>query len=382
MKDLVIVGGGFAGTWAAMSAAATRATQNASEISINLVSQSDSLCIRPRLYECAKHDMLVPLQPLMDKIGVTLIHDSVEGVKGQAVSLQNGANARFDVMVLAAGSSVNLPACEGAAEFGFAVDDFASTQKLDDHLGQLDASNGSDGTIVVVGSSFSGIEIVTKLRQRLGGAFRLVLVDRSDRPGAAMGDTLAAPIRQALDVAQVEFRGDSSPEEVTASQVSFTNGPDIKCATVVFATGFKANALTAHLSQETDPQGRLVVDDMLRVPGQKSIYAAGDVASAMVDPDHRSLMSCQHAMPMGVAAGRNAVLDLLGLAPVAYSQPFYATCIDLGMSGAVFTNGWDRTIVKSGTEGAETKQQINTQWIYPPQPSMGRDKIFEMIASS
>lgn len=326
--------------------------------------------------------MLVPLKPLMDEIGVTLIHDSVEAIEGRTLLLRSGANVGFDGMVLAAGSSVNLPACKGAAQFGFWVDDFESTQKLDEHLKTLDTTNNVDGTVVVVGSSFSGIEIVTKLRQRLGEAFQLVLIDRNDRPGTSMGDSLEAPVRHALEDARVEFRGNTSPQEVTASQVTCTNGQEIRSSTVIFATGFHANALTAHLAQNTDPLGRLMVDEMLRVAGKTSVFAAGDVASAMVDMDHRALMSCQHAMPMGVAAGRNAVLDLLDLEPVAYSQPFYATCIDLGKSGAVFTNGWERSIVKSGPEGAEMKQQINTQWIYPPLPTMGREKIFAMIRNS
>lgn len=382
MQDLVIVGGGFAGTWAAMSAAATRASNDASEMNISLVSQSDSLCIRPRLYEGARDDMLVPLKPLMDEIGVNLIHDSVEGLQGQALLLRSGADIDFGCVVLAAGSSVNLPACKGAAQFGFAVDDFESTQVLDEHLKTLDPTNDVEGTIVVVGSSFSGIEIVTKLRQRLGEAFRLVLIDRNGLPGSSMGEYLEEPVRRALEDARVEFRGNTSPKQITSSRLSCSDGEKIGSATIIFATGFQANALTAHVSQNTDASGRVIVDEMLRVADQKSVFAAGDVASAMVDKEHRTLMSCQHAMPMGIAAGRNAVLDLLELEPVAYGQPFYATCIDLGMSGAVFTNGWERSIVKSGSEGAEMKQQINTQWIYPPQPTMGREKIFAMIENA
>jgi NADH dehydrogenase len=190
---------------------------------------------------------------------------------------------------------------------------------------------------------------------------------------------LEEQVKQALEDARIEFLGNTSPEEITASQVTCTDGQEIGSATAIFATGFQANALTSQLSQNMDASGRLVVDEMLRVAGQKSIFAAGDVASAMVDKDHRAMMSCQHAMPMGVAAGRNAVLDLLGLELEPYAQPFYATCIDLGMSGAVFTNGWERSIIKSGAEGAEMKQQINTQWIYPPRPTIGREKIFEMV---
>lgn len=382
MQELVIVGGGFAGTWAAMSAAATRASEDGKEISISVVSPNNSLCIRPRLYEGANEEMLVPLEPLFDEIGVRFVQDSVEGLNDQKLTLQSGEKIRCDSAVLAAGSVLNLPDFDGAAQFGFVVDDYESTRKLDEHLKQLDPTNDADTTIVVIGSSFSGIEIITKLRQRLGQAMRLVLVDRNETPGASLGENLEAPVRSALNDANIAFRAQADPKKLTPDCLSLSDGTEIQTRTVIFATGFRANALTGSVSQDRDGAGRIFVDEMLRVAGAKSVFAAGDVASAMADSDHRTLMSCQHAMPMGIAAGRNAVRDLLGLEPAAYAQPFYATCIDLGLSGAVFTNGWERSIVKSGTEGAEMKEQINTQWIYPPAPSLGRQKIFEMIQNA
>lgn len=58
--------------------------------------------------------------------------------------------------------------------------------------------------------------------------------------------------------------------------------------------------------------------------------------------------------------------DLLGLPLIAYSQSRYLTCLDLGRSGAVVTQGWERQIAKTGAEGKAFKRWINTQLIYPP----------------
>lgn len=77
-------------------------------------------------------------------------------------------------------------------------------------------------------------------------------------------------------------------------------------------------------------------------------------------------MTCQHAIALGRSAGNNAAADLLGVAPIAYSQPKYVTCLDLGEWGALYTEGWDRQVVLTGAEGKQLKTQINTQWIYPP----------------
>jgi NADH dehydrogenase len=71
---------------------------------------------------------------------------------------------------------------------------------------------------------------------------------------------------------------------------------------------------------------------------------------------------------MGAFAGNNAAAELLGVATRPYHQKAYATCLDLGEAGAIFTRGWDRKLELVGDEAKRTKQQINTVWIYPPRP--------------
>ena len=78
-------------------------------------------------------------------------------------------------------------------------------------------------------------------------------------------------------------------------------------------------------------------------------------------------MSCQHATWMGAFAGNNAAAELLGVPTRPYHQKGYATCLDLGEAGAIFTRGWERKLELVGAEAKKTKQQINTVWIYPPQ---------------
>ncbi len=113
--------------------------------------------------------------------------------------------------------------------------------------------------------------------------------------------------------------------------------------------------------------GRLHVDRNQKVKGLDTVYATGDVAYAATDDEgNYALMSCQHAQNMGRFAGHNAAADLLGTAPIPYSQPKYATCLDLGPWGAVYTEGWDRQVKLVGAEAKALKTQINTEWIYPP----------------
>ncbi|WP_428672452.1 NAD(P)/FAD-dependent oxidoreductase [Roseibium sp.] len=378
MGKLVIAGGGFAGTWAAMAAAAKRDELGADDIGIELVSADETLCIRPRLYEGTDETMKVPLRPLLEEIGVAFTVQPVASAGDGVLTCGNGDTIRADRLILATGSSIRLPDIPGAAEHGFAADTFESTAKLDRHLEDRQHA-GSPLTVVVVGASFTGLEIATKLRLRLGADAKIHLLDISEKPGHGLGENLRETIATALAEADVAFLGNSSIEKVTAQGVVLAGGKTIATETVIFATGFLASPLAASSRLETDCSGRLPVDPFLRVKGWNKTFAAGDIAAAMVDDNNRALMSCQHAMPMGKTAGRNAVLALAGKEQEAYTQPFYATCLDLGPFGAVFTNGWDRKIVATRQEGAEMKVKINTNWIYPPTPDLGQEGIFRYI---
>jgi NADH dehydrogenase len=138
---------------------------------------------------------------------------------------------------------------------------------------------------------------------------------------------------------------------------------------VIWAAGMRAAPLTAQIPAERDNLGRLLVDRDLRVPGVAGVFATGDAAKAACDDvGNHALMSCQHATRMGAFAGNNAAAELLGVATRPYHQKAYATCLDLGEAGAIFTRGWDRKLELVGDEAKRTKQQINTVWIYPPRP--------------
>ena len=77
-------------------------------------------------------------------------------------------------------------------------------------------------------------------------------------------------------------------------------------------------------------------------------------------------MSCQHGRPMGRIAGYNVVSELLGEPMLPLRIPWYVTVLDLGPTGAVYTEGWDRQVAADGAEAKATKRTINTQRIYPP----------------
>lgn len=366
--EILIVGGGFAGFWAAMAArrvAGARAR-------VTMVSREPVLQMRPRLYEANPESLGADLLPLLDVADVNFVQGEATGLDlaGRTVALASGIALPFARLVVATGSTMRRPPVPGA-EAPHSIDSQQDAIAFDRRLKEI-ARDVARPIVTVVGAGFTGIELALELRDRIadhGGKadnLRIVLVDRAAAVGSELGAGPRAEIEAALAAAGVECRLGETITALAANRVTFAAGPALVADAVVLTTGMVASGFIRHVPGERDAIGRIVVDRSLRAPGAPEVFVAGDAAAADTGDGHRALQSCQHALQLGRFAGENAARDLMGLPTVAYAQPRYVTCLDLGRSGAVLTQGWDRTVSKTGTEAKALKRQINTVVIYPP----------------
>ncbi|NWD82298.1 NAD(P)/FAD-dependent oxidoreductase [Pseudomonas reactans] len=379
-QHILIIGAGFGGVWSALSAARLLDKHDRNDVQISLLAPQAELRIRPRFYEPDVHTMMAPLGPLFDAVNVKFIEGAADSIdeNGKQVTYRNASGTsttiKYDRLVLAAGSRLNRPQMPGI-EHVFDVDQIEDATRLEAHIKALKnlPDSAARNTVVVAGGGFTGIETATEMPARLREALgdkadiRVVVVDRGPQIAASMGDGIRPSIIEASTELGLDWVLNTSVASVDAGGVTLANGQRIESSTVIWTIGFRANPLTEQVSGTRDPQGRLHVDGNLKVKGQADVFAAGDVAYAATDDlGNFAGMSCQHAIALGRYAGNNVAADLIGVAPMTYSQPKYVTCLDLGAWGAVFTEGWDRQLKLVGQEAKDLKHQINTVWIYPP----------------
>jgi NADH dehydrogenase len=398
LKRILVIGAGFAGLWSALSAARKldELGPAVGQNEVAIVNPAPFHSVRVRNYEQPLDPTLVQLDTVLGPAGVRLIQakaTDVDSASRYVTIARDGTTETlaYDRLIVAAGSVLVRPPIRGLDRYSFDVDTYAGACKLQAHLLTLPALPDSPGryTVVVIGAGLTGIELAAELPARLReivaerdrGKVRVLLADRSARIAQAMGGAQQV-IENALRTLEVEMRPGVSLESLDGQSVTLTSGmtPErIEAATAVWCGGMHANALAGQLPVTLDPLGRVPVDSFLRVEGVPGVFAAGDCARILIDGTRPSVMSCQHGRPMGRYAGNNAVCDLLGIEMLPLSIDWYTTICDLGPWGAVYTEGWDRTLVSEGEVAKQTKRTINGERIYPPRNGT-REDIFQAAA--
>ena len=362
-SSILIVGSGFAGFECARQLG--RLLQRHSfDATVTLISPVDYLLYTPLLPEVAGGaiDPRFATVPLIDKLpGVRLFRAYVDSVDLAARSLHcrdqenTSHELSWDRLVLTPGSISRLFDIPGLAEHARGLKSIAQALYLRDHIieqfelaridGDPERANARK-TIVVVGSSYSGTELIAQLSAMAAvaaqnfrfepGDVRLILVERSGRMMPELGPELAARAEKVLRGRGVEILVGVTLSRVAADHVVLSDGTRIGTYTVAWVAGVVASPLVAATGLPTE-KGRLKVGPDLQVPGLDGVYAGGD-AAAVPDATNRGTITpptAQHANRQGKVLARNVAASLGYGRACKYRHRDLGTVVDLGPGFAV-----------------------------------------------
>ena len=209
VSDVVVLGSGFAGLWAALGAARRIDELGVApgEVNITVVSSLPYHDIRVRNYEADLTACRIPLRDVLDPVGVGHIAADVTAIDPGSCTVATSLGTRaYDRLVMALGSRVVKPDVPGLREFGFDVDTYDGALRLQRHLVEVASSlhTLAAATAIVVGAGLTGIETACELPARLATLFpditpRVILVDHNRHVGSDMGDVGAPSDRGRAD---------------------------------------------------------------------------------------------------------------------------------------------------------------------------------------
>ena len=338
MTSVVIVGSGFTGFECARGLARQLRKNNAT-VDISIISPVDYMLYTPLLPDVAGGlvDARFVTIPLANTLrGVRTVRGRVDSVDFDERTVtftdpeRRSRSLSWDRLVLTPGSVTRLFDIPGLAEYARGLKSTAEAVYLRDHvLEQLELANIDDDvdrirarrTIVVVGASYSGTELVAQLRaladaaaERMGfdpSAVNFVLLDLADQVMPEVGEKLGDGAMRVLRQRGIDVRLGTTLKEVHSEHIVLSDDSRIDTRTVAWVTGVTGAPLIENLGLPTE-RGRLKVQADLQVPGHPDVFAAGDAAAVpdLTQPGEITPPTAQHAIRQGKVLARNVAASM------------------------------------------------------------------------
>lgn len=403
--DVLIVGGGFAGVYAARSL--KKRLGKSSAVRVGLVAEENHMVFQPMLPEVvggslSPRHVVNPIRMLTK--GVSVYRGTVVRIdlKAKSVVLRAGAftgeiTLRCRHLVLALGAEVDTSRIPGMTEHALLLRNVGDAMKLRAQIisrieeANLEASKERRQQLLrfmVVGGGYSGVETAGQISDLLSSInkyysqvddddFTVGLVHSREFLLPTLHEKLGAYTAEVLKKGGMKLWLGQRVKSVTAGRLTLADGEVIDVNTVVCTVGNAPHSLVQKACLDSGcktERGRILVDEYLKVPDFEGIWAAGDCA-AVPDGEGGSFHppNAQFAYREGARLGKNisAVLkgdtpdpfdfDSLGELAVVGHRKAVAQVLGKEFSGFIAWLMW-RTIYLSKLPGIERKVRVALEW--------------------
>jgi len=333
--QIVVAGAGYAGLHVALRV--TAKLRRHAKMELTLVDRHDYHQVLTELPRVAggtraADAVRIPLQDLL-ATRVRFLQTEINGFDLAGRQLLTGAGTiGWGRLVLALGSRPNDFAIPGLAERALSLYSASDAERVwaaaSKALTAAAAATDPEqqrrlATVVVGGGGATGVELAGELAEALPkvasglglapGRPAVQLVEAGPTILAGSSPQLIDKATKILSDLGVQVRTNATIAAATEEGFRLTDGQLVEGGVFVWAGGLKAPQLVADSGLPTGHNGRVKVDQYLRVLDRPDIYVAGDLAS-VVDPRTGHVLPplAQVALEEGETVARNLDAELNG----------------------------------------------------------------------
>ncbi len=358
----IVLGGGFGGAYAAQRLS----RRLPKDWDLTLVDRNNFLLFYPLLVEAgvgsleARH-VVVPLRKFLKRGDLIMAEVTGVDLKRQTVEIHVvGADKterlHYDQLIIAIGSTTKFPPVPGLAEHAFELKSLADGIDLRDRgIRLLELANTIQDAerrrailrIVIVGASFSGIELAGEYDHFLRGAaksyhnvddseIKVVVLELSDRILNTLEPELSDYALRHLLNRGLDIRTNTSLKEVHQDYVILTTGERLDTRTTVWCAGIAPS----HLLDCVDaiprtPQGYIDCSKELQVSGFDNVWAIGDGATVQDRNGNPYAATAQNATRQGMVAADNLIRSIKDEPLKPFEHESLGTLAEIGCRTAV-----------------------------------------------
>jgi NADH:ubiquinone reductase (H+-translocating) len=333
MKNIVIVGAGFAGLNAAKALAGNK------HVRVEVLDQRNHHLFQPLLYQVATAglspaEIAVPIRSLLSQYANT----SVQLAEVKQIHLADRTVETsfglfpYDYLVLASGSQHSYFGNEAWEEYAPGLKTLEQATEIRRRvLSAFEmAERETDSekqkkwlTFIVVGAGPTGVELAGALgeisRHSLSRDFRhidpartrVLLIEAGARILSSFSEGLSKVATRDLENLGVQIWTSTRVTKVNAEGIEL-GSEKISAATVLWAAGVQPSTLGRAMGVELDRSGRVKVLSDLSVPGHPEVFVVGDLAHSLDEKGNPLPGLAPVAMQQGILAAQNILRDIGG----------------------------------------------------------------------
>ena len=369
IKQVVVVGGGFAGIHCARKLASNP------KVRVTLLERNNYQQFQPLLYQVAS-SLLSPNNIAFNLRVALRHHPNVDIRLAEAVSVDlnsrvvqtaDGQRCQGDFLVLAAGSQANFFGTPGAEQNSYPLYSLRDAERLRSRvLAMLESAHRDPSLIdkgalnfVIVGAGPTGTEMagaladvaqVWKNQKKHAKVYKdlafertqVFLIDAGHAVLSAFSPAAQAYAAKHLNARDVQVRLGTRVQETGSGHVALSDGTRIPTHTVIWAGGLKASSLSDNLGIKVGHGGRIDVQADLTVPGFTGVYALGDFANIAGQDGQPLPQLGSVAEQSGKWCARNILLDISGKPRVPFQYLDKGIMAMIGRNAAVAEVGKHR----------------------------------------
>jgi sulfide:quinone oxidoreductase len=289
-KNILVLGGGFAGLEAAIALAKERF------FNVTLISNREYFYVYPISIWIptrgnAFADVTVPLEKLAERRNFNLIIDEVVEIIGKEnkIILKDNGEKNFDYLIVAIGADKMKPK---GVEFTSSIcgdpEEALEIQKQLDILiakghGKIAmgfGGNPKDPSAVRGGPAFELFFNVHHKLKKLGirDKFELTFFAPMKNPGVRMGENAVSKMKMIFDMMNLKSHYGKKIKEFQKNKVVFEDDSILEADLIVFVPANKGKKNMVNSDLPLSEAGFIEINEFCEVKGFQNIFAVGDVA--------------------------------------------------------------------------------------------------------
>ena len=308
MKKTVIIGCGYGG-----AVASWRLSVHNKSVKVTVIDKGKNFNFLPLLPDCLgrnipARNLCYPIEKLSRIYGFDFINEEAVSLDlNNKKVLTSDHELDYDYLIIASGSETNFYGNEAIKRIAYKLDDALDAQNI-----KLNLERQRFDTYIIGGGGYTGVEIATNLKVHLNRAKqdkRIIIVERAPSILGPLPDWMKNYVYENLKQLNIEVLTNTVIGNIEERNIALSDGRVFNNSMLIWAAGVKTTDFLQKLNADKNPQGRIKVDEYLRLNG--SCFVIGD-ASYFAFGNTFLRMAVQFAIAQASVAVYNIISSISG----------------------------------------------------------------------